>query len=147
MNRPRHHLIVKKAKQNRLEHIASQNCPEEDERTAEQPLERSNNETTDDEEAPHPDDSEYFVIDLIISHNINRYCRHNPATLGEPLYSLRWYDYGPADHTWEPTAHIRRSKIIALYKKKTLKLPTNFNHATNSYEQVLSTFCLILRIY
>lgn len=98
--------------------------PEKDESMGEKPLELSDDATTDDEEALHPDTSEGFVMYHIISHKISRSRRNNHAKCAALLYCVHWYNCGPADDTWEPTAHLSQSKTVSYYKNNTFKLPT-----------------------
>lgn len=76
-----------------------------------------------------PEDTGDFVMDQIISHKSNRSSQHIHRALHKTLYPIRWYDYGPSDDTWEPTANLASSNIVSFYKKKNMKLPDNIDDA------------------
>lgn len=69
-------------------------------------------------------------MDSIISHKSNRSRRNNHTKCGEPLYRVRWYEW--AEDIQEPTAHIKRTKIVPYYNKKKLKHPTEIDDAIYS---------------
>ena len=77
------------------------------------------------------DETEEFVMDKIISHRINKSKKHRYADVGDLLYRIRWYDFGPSDDTWEPISHIPRSKLISYHNRKGLPLP---NHLDDSID-------------
>ena len=82
----------------------------------------ANNTETQDE-----DDTEELVMDKIVSHRTNKSKKHRHAEVGDLLYRIRWYDFGPSDDTWEPIAHIPRSKVLSYHRKKKLPLPDNLD--------------------
>ena len=68
-------------------------------------------------------------MDRIIDHRKNRSKRHKHAEVGETLFRIRWYGFGPTEDTWEPIAHIPRSKVVGYFKRKKLPLPDNLDDA------------------
>lgn len=60
-------------------------------------------------------------MDKMIYHRINRSRRHQYADDRKPLYHVRWRGFEAGDHTWEPTRHLPRRKVLSYNKRK--KLP------------------------
>lgn len=82
--------------------------------SANEQLEEPSNTTSDDQDnTSDRDGSAESIRDRTISYKIIRSKRHQHAAQSEPLYRIRWYDYGPSDDSWEPTADLPRSKIVS----------------------------------
>ena len=74
-------------------------------------------------------DTEEFVIDKVVDHKLNKNRRHKFVNVGEPLFRVRWYGYGPDQDTWEPVRYLPRSKILQYVKRADIDKPANIDHA------------------
>lgn len=81
----------------------------------------------DGDNKDNEDETEEFVMEKVISHRTNKSKKHRHAEVGKLLYRIRWYDFGPSDDTWEPVAHIPRSKILSYHKRKGIPLPPDLD--------------------
>lgn len=82
-------------------------------------------------EAENEKETEEFVIDEIVNHRTKKSRNHQYDAYGEPLYCVRLYGLKPVDDTWEPKAHLTRSKILSYVKSKKLAVPDNIDEAVD----------------
>lgn len=75
------------------------------------------------------DETEEFFMDKIIGHHTNKSKKHQYASVGELLYRIRWYNYGPSNNTWELISQIPQSKVLLCHKRKIVPLPENLDDA------------------
>ena len=62
-------------------------------------------------------------MDEIVDFKVNKFRRNRYAKYGENLYKVRWHSFGPEEHTWEPTHHLKGSQILTIYRKRKQPIP------------------------
>lgn len=71
---------------------------------------------------------EDFVIHKIVRQCFNRLRKHRYVEVGELLYRVRWYDYGPSEDAREPISPLPGSKIRWHRSSKGPALPATWKN-------------------
>ena len=85
--------------------------------------------TSENQAEESGNETEEFLIDIIVAHKVNKSLMHRFSRKGETLFQIRWYRFESDDDTWEPFRHLPRSNILSYCKRIVIVDPDNIHKA------------------